>query len=206
MHVKDSDQQQRFRCQLVQTADARKAIVTLAKKRKDSDTISALREALDVGRRSELDQAYQEGGAFLRSIGFEANSEISRILDVAMNPNSLFVTLRDKKRAGNASARRLNVEEDMRPVVECLRLCDLNQAQIVKVISDHPAVLCYSPDKRLKPFFEYLESIGIGPDKVAKRPSLLGLEVNASLRRIVDYLQEVEGKTTEELAQLLETI
>lgn len=59
--------------------------------------------ALDVGRRSELDQAYQEGGAFLRSIGFEANAEISRILDVAMNPNSLFVTLRDKKRAGNAS-------------------------------------------------------------------------------------------------------
>ncbi len=44
MHVRDSGQQQRFRCQLVQTANARKAIVTLAKKRKDSDTISALRE------------------------------------------------------------------------------------------------------------------------------------------------------------------
>lgn len=58
----------------------------------------------------------------------------------------------------------------------------------------------------MKPFFEYLASIGLGADKVVKRPSLLGLEVNASLRRIVDYLQEVEGKTVEELAQLLETI
>lgn len=58
--------------------------------------------ALDVGRRSELDQAYQDGGAFLRSIGIDSNAEISRVLDVAMNPNSLFVTLRDKKRAGNA--------------------------------------------------------------------------------------------------------
>jgi len=57
---------------------------------------------LDVGRRSELDQAYQDGGAFLRSIGIESNADISRVLDVAMNPNSLFVTLRDKKRAGNA--------------------------------------------------------------------------------------------------------
>jgi hypothetical protein len=66
-------------------------------------SLHACRTALDVGRRSELDQAYQEGGAFLRSIGFEANAEISRILDVAMNPNSLFVTLRDKKRAGNAA-------------------------------------------------------------------------------------------------------
>jgi hypothetical protein len=74
------------------------------------------------------------------------------------------------------------------------------------VISGHPAVLCYSPEERVKPFFEYLASIGLGADKVVKRPSLLGLEVNASLRRIVDYLQEVEGKTVEELAQLLETI
>lgn len=74
------------------------------------------------------------------------------------------------------------------------------------MISDHPAVLCYSPEERLKPFFEYLASIGLGADKVVMRPSLLGLEVNASLRRIVDYLQEVEGKTVEELAQLLETI
>ncbi len=37
-------------------------------------------------------------------------------------------------------ARRLNVEEDMRPVVECLRLCDLNQAQIVKVSSSNLAL------------------------------------------------------------------
>lgn len=67
-------------------------------------------------------------------------------------------------------------------------------------------MLCYSPEERLKPFFDYLASIKIGVDRVVKRPSLLGLEVNANLRRIVEYLREVEGKTDAELAELLETI
>lgn len=48
--------------------------------------------------------------------------------------------------------------------------------------------------------------MGIPPEKVAKRPTLLGLEVNKSLHRIVDYLQEVEGKSIDEIAVLLETI
>jgi hypothetical protein len=75
-----------------------------------------------------------------------------------------------------------------------------------QVISEHPPVLCYSPEERLKPFFQYLESIGVDVQKVVKRPSLLGLEVNASLRRIVGYLKEVEQRSDEELADLLETI
>ena len=57
--------------------------------------------ALDVGRRSEIDAAYQEGSEFLQSIGVESKGEVARILDIAMNPNSLFLTLRDKKRAVN---------------------------------------------------------------------------------------------------------
>jgi hypothetical protein len=61
--------------------------------------------ALDVGRRSELDAAYQEGSQYLQSIGIESKGEIARILDIAMNPNSLFLTLRDKKRAVNAHVR-----------------------------------------------------------------------------------------------------
>ena len=56
---------------------------------------------MDVGRRSEIDAAYQEGGEYLQTIGIESKGEIARILDIAMNPNSLFLTLRDKKRAVN---------------------------------------------------------------------------------------------------------
>jgi hypothetical protein len=52
-------------------------------------------------------------------------------------------------------------------------------------------VLSYNVPARLQPFWEYMTSIGV-PDvaaAVAKRPSLLGLDVDANLRKIVDYLQ-----------------
>jgi hypothetical protein len=52
-------------------------------------------------------------------------------------------------------------------------------------------VLSYNVAARLQPFWEYMTSIGV-PDvaaAVAKRPSLLGLDVDANLRKIVDYLQ-----------------
>ena len=76
----------------------------------------------------------------------------------------------------------------------------------VQIITDHPPVLCYNAEERIYPFFEFLKSVGIPPEKMAKRPTLIGLEVNKGLRRIVDYLQEVEGKSMDEVAELLETI
>lgn len=82
----------------------------------------------------------------------------------------------------------------------------LNMPCPVQIVIDHPPVLCYNPEDRIIPFFDFLKSIGIAPEKVAKRPTLLGLEVNKSLRRIVNYLQEVEGKSIDEVAVLLETI
>lgn len=42
---------------------------------------------------------------YLQSLGIESKGEIARILDIAMNPNSLFFTLRDKKRAINIHVR-----------------------------------------------------------------------------------------------------
>ena len=63
--------------------------------------LSFIRTALDAGRRSEIDVAYQEGAEYLQTVGIESKGEVARILDIAMNPNSLFLTLRDKKRAVN---------------------------------------------------------------------------------------------------------
>lgn len=59
--------------------------------------------ALQAGQGKPTDTAYQEGAEYLRSIGIESQGELMRILDVAMNPNSLFGRHRDKKRAVNAS-------------------------------------------------------------------------------------------------------
>lgn len=63
-----------------------------------------------------------------------------------------------------------------------------------QVISAHPPVLSYSVQGRLTPFWEYLTGIGVTDvaAAVAKRPSLLGLSVDTSLRKIVEYLQYVE--------------
>ena len=52
--------------------------------------------------RAELPH-YNAGASFLRSIGFTNAAEISRVLDVAMNPNSLYLKDRHKRRAFNAS-------------------------------------------------------------------------------------------------------
>ena len=65
------------------------------------ESLSFIRTALDAGRRSEIDVAYQEGAEYLQTVGIESKGEVARILDIAMNPNSLFLTLRDKKRAVN---------------------------------------------------------------------------------------------------------
>ena len=70
--------------------------------------MSFLRVALDAGRRSEIDVAYQEGAEYLQNMGIESKGEVARILDIAMNPNSLFLTLRDKKRAVNTNVCAFN--------------------------------------------------------------------------------------------------
>ena len=93
------------------------------------------------------DPAYVEGGDFLRSIGMRNQAEISRILDVAMNPDSLFLPPVQRRRstAGVRSsplylrcvisvlqARRLSVEDDMKPVVDYLRGLGIEDDQIIK--------------------------------------------------------------------------
>ena len=92
------------------------------------------------------DPAYVAGGDFLRSIGMRNQAEISRILDVAMNPDSLFLSPSQRK-CSTASvrsspsllcvisalqARRLSVERDMRPVVDYLRGLGIEDDQIIK--------------------------------------------------------------------------
>lgn len=48
---------------------------------------------------------YAEGSEYLRSLGFRNVSEISRVLDIAMNPNSLYLQGRHKRRSVNSSVR-----------------------------------------------------------------------------------------------------
>ena len=74
------------------------------------------------------------------------------------------------------------------------------------MVSEHPTTLVYDPEQRLRPIFEYLKSLGMSPARtILRRPSVLGLEADANLRRIVGYLQEVDGKSIKEIEQLLAT-
>lgn len=62
--------------------------------------------ALCAALSGTVDAAYQQGADFLRKrVGLENPAVIARTLDVAMNPNSLFVSFRDKKRSKNANVR-----------------------------------------------------------------------------------------------------
>lgn len=58
-----------------------------------------------VGVQAEQEEVphYAEGAEYLRSIGFRNASEISRVLDIAMNPNSLYLKDRHKRRSVNSS-------------------------------------------------------------------------------------------------------
>lgn len=49
-----------------------------------------------------------------------------------MNPNSIF-TSRDRKQPTNPHARKLDVEADLRPVVDFLQGAGMSQAQVAKV-------------------------------------------------------------------------
>lgn len=64
----------------------------------------------------------------------------------------------------------------------------------LQIITGHPPVLSYSVEERLKPFFAYLAGVGIEDvgAVVVSRPSLLGLDVEANLRKMVDYLLYIE--------------
>ena len=75
-----------------------------------------------------------------------------------------------------------------------------------QVIIDYPIILCYSPEERLAPFFKYLKSIGISkPDRlVLRRPSVLGMDADNGLKRIVEYLQQ-NDHTPEQIEELLAT-
>lgn len=146
------------------------------------------------GMQGQVDTTYLAAANYLKTIGFTNTAEIARVLDIAMNPNSLFVRYNDAKRSTNVNARPLTVEDDMQPVVGFFVQQGLSTQQIVQVITAHPPVLSYDVAGRLQPFWEYMASIGV-PDvaaAVARRPSLLGLDVDANLRKIVDYLQYVE--------------
>jgi len=120
------------------------------------------------------DPLYTAASDYLKTIGFTNLAEISRVLDISTNPNSLF--LGSAKNANvseiivmmswsyvkinlirifllisltgvfDAQARPLEVEKDIMPVVEFLRSRGVQVGDVYKIISGHPPVLSYTPD------------------------------------------------------------
>eukprot|EP00197_Chlamydomonas_leiostraca_P003614 CAMPEP_0202859796 /NCGR_PEP_ID=MMETSP1391-20130828/1765_1 /ASSEMBLY_ACC=CAM_ASM_000867 /TAXON_ID=1034604 /ORGANISM="Chlamydomonas leiostraca, Strain SAG 11-49" /LENGTH=178 /DNA_ID=CAMNT_0049538879 /DNA_START=187 /DNA_END=723 /DNA_ORIENTATION=- len=138
--------------------------------------------------------AYVNGAAFLKQMGISNPAEIARILDIAMNPNSMFIDHSLRKGGKNVSARLLDVDKDMMPVFGFFQDQGMSKGDILRVIAGHPPVLCYTVEARLAPFYAYMKEIGIQDVNavVAGRPSLLGLDVDMNLRKIVDYLVYTE--------------
>jgi hypothetical protein len=75
-----------------------------------------------------VDPDYLAAASYLSEVGFTNKTEIARVLDIAMNPNSMFVAV-----SVNANARPLTVEADMQPVVQFLQSRGVSVGDTVKV-------------------------------------------------------------------------
>ena len=69
-------------------------------------------------------------------------------------------------------------------------------------------MLSYSVPERLEPFWAYLSEIGVVDvaEAIMNRPSLLGLDVDANLRKIVEYLRYTETPPETIVKYLVESI
>mmetsp|Transcript_18814 Transcript_18814/g.32115 ORF Transcript_18814/g.32115 Transcript_18814/m.32115 type:complete len:221 (-) Transcript_18814:393-1055(-) len=175
---------------------------------------TSVKATLDVLKTSKakwaptVDPAYVEGATYLQMMGLSNQAEVARVLDVAMNPNSLFMDMHSM-RSRNSSARSLSVEKDMQPVVEFLLSKAVSKGDILKIISGHPPVLSYSV-QRLETYFAFFERLGVkgvemGP-ALTHRPNMLGLDVDVNLPKIVSYLESIETPPAQIVEYLVKTI
>ena len=74
----------------------------------------------------------------------------------------------------------------------------------MQVVNTHPNVLAYSVASRLQPAIEYLQEIGVTDiaTVIKERPSLLGLDPEEQLRRVVEYFK-ANGYSQEEIVKLV---
>jgi hypothetical protein len=68
--------------------------------------------AASPGMQGQVDTAYLAAANYLKTIGFTNTAEIARVLDIAMNPNSMFVQYNDAKRSTNVNVSLLH---ELRP-------------------------------------------------------------------------------------------
>jgi hypothetical protein len=132
---------------------------------------------------------------FLRAeLAINDSMELTRVMDVATNQNSVFGARRGKG-PSNPAARKVTVEE-ARAVVAFLNELGLDRAAAAAAVVAFPPVLCYDVEARLRPLTAFLEA-GAGLERarlaavLARRPALLGLQPD-QIERIVGYLRAVE--------------
>jgi len=123
-----------------------------------------------------------------------------------MNPNSMFFSEKERKRAGNSRARLLDIESDIAPLVAYLETLGLTKEDVGAIVQGHPAVLCYDAEAQVRPVVEYLGEIGIVDVArvIRGRPSVLALDVEDNLKRIVGWLRD-NDYTDEQIAEYIAT-
>ena len=144
----------------------------------------------------DITAAYRDAALYLRNIGLTNASEAARVLDMSMNPSSMYFVKTGRKQVGNVHARLLTVESDIDPVVAFLQTdLGLTDEEICDVLKTHPPILCYAVETHLRPVTEYLQQeVGIPNvgQLVVARPSILALQVDGGLRRILGWLEANE--------------
>eukprot|EP00192_Tetraselmis_astigmatica_P018529 CAMPEP_0117658562 /NCGR_PEP_ID=MMETSP0804-20121206/5927_1 /TAXON_ID=1074897 /ORGANISM="Tetraselmis astigmatica, Strain CCMP880" /LENGTH=235 /DNA_ID=CAMNT_0005465085 /DNA_START=159 /DNA_END=867 /DNA_ORIENTATION=+ len=177
----------------------------------DFDAAGMLGAALKGGNFSS-DPSIAALSEYLRSeLGIQNRAELMRVVDILTNKSSLMTVAlpgpnTGRRGASNQYARKLDVDADVKPVVQILRDYGLELPEVSQVVLAFPPVLCYEPE-RVRDLLSYLEEIDV-PKPVGrillKRPSIVGLKADENLRKIVGYFQS-KSYSTEEIVKLLET-
>lgn len=131
----------------------------------------------------------------MSEVGISKKPEVAKVIDIATNPQSGFVDRsRREAKFSATSARPLNLDADIRPVVDFIRGEAGGDAAAVRaLVQAYPTVLTYDVSGRLEPLVAFLRELGVTApvEALVERPSLLGLETG-KMRQIVDYLRSVD--------------
>lgn len=145
-----------------------------------------------------VDSAYQQGAEFLRArVGLENPSIIARTLDVAMNPNSLFVSFRDKKRSKNANVSR-PVGFRLQYSAACMFPVRASGGVMFYLDTTYDVVLQarrLSVEDDMEPVVAFLEVQGLTTQQISsvvtEHPPVLSYSIPERLQPLLQYLNSV---------------
>eukprot|EP00890_Picochlorum_soloecismus_P002065 jgi/Picsp_1/285/NSC_00284-R1_protein len=144
---------------------------------------------------------------YLRGLGFARETDIRRVVDIVMNPNSLYGT-KGGKQPINPYARSTITVAEVEKVIDYFVEFGFSGSEVNQLVTAFPQVLCYPVEERIKLLFDYLsDTVGFGHSElrnmILHRPNILGL-TGSQVEQMIGFFL-ANGSSKEEIVRLLQT-